>query len=213
MLPDVTRTTACRAREASLASLATDGCAGGMLAPRSLGWLSLVWLLLGFALGCGAESVQQPRGVVDDGAKPGVRLIAPGDRPQFRFRALDGREVSSDVVLGRNSVVAFLATFDWASQAQARFVSGIALHHKPRTNCFAVIIELPENEALVESYVQTLGLKYPVAQVTSEMLGATSLGVTTVPTVLVFDTGGNVVWRSRGLATEDEIQEVLRAVE
>jgi len=126
---------------------------------------------------------------------------------------LDGREVSSDVVLGRNSVVAFLATFDWASQAQARFVSGIALHHKPRTNCFAVIIELPENEALVESYVQTLGLKYPVAQVTSEMLGATSLGVTTVPTVLVFDTGGNVVWRSRGLATEDEIQEVLRAVE
>jgi hypothetical protein len=178
------------------------------------GVLGLAILLMMVVVGCGAAEPSQPaRGAADVNAASAPKLLPPGNVPRFRFRALDGREVSSDVALGRNTVVAFLATFDWASQAQARFVSGIERNHKPRTNCYAVVVEQPENEPLVASFVETLGLRFPVAHVTSPVLAKTALGVRTVPTVIVLDSGGNVVWRSLGLATEDTLREVLRAVE
>ena len=163
--------------------------------------------------GCVSEPGSRVRDATDAESSSGIELAPPGNRPQFRFAGLDGREVSSEVVVGRTSVVAFLATFDVASQAQARFLSGIELNHRPRANCFAVVIEVPENEMLVASFVETLRLKYPVAHVTAEALARTRLEVSTVPTVLVFDSGGNVVWRSKGMATEDEIAEVLRAAQ
>lgn len=147
-------------------------------------------------------------------AEKGPRLLPTGHAPRFRFRAMDGREISNDVVLGRNTVLAFLATFDWASQAQARFVSGIEHNYRPRTNCYAIVLERPENEMLVESFIQTLSLRYPVAHVPPERLKKTSLrDVRAVPSVLVLDAGGNVVWKSRGLVTQEKLESVLRAVE
>lgn len=141
-------------------------------------------------------------------------LLPPGNAPQFRFRSIDGREISSDVALGRNTVLAFLATFDWASQAQARFVSGIERNHRPRTNCYAIALERPENRMLVESFIDTLSLRYPVAHVPADELAKTELrGVRSVPSVLVLDAGGNIVWKSRGLATEETLAQVLREVE
>ncbi len=185
-----------------------------ILSPSTRGVLGLAMLLTVAAFGCGTADPATPaRGPADVNAAAAPKLLPVGNAPRFRFRGLDGREVSSEVALGRNSVVAFLATFDWASQAQARFVSGIERNHKPRTNCYAVVVEQPENEPLVASFVETLGLRFPVAHVTSPTLAKTALGVRTVPTVLVLDTGGNVVWRSLGLATEDTLREVLRAVE
>jgi len=115
--------------------------------------------------------------------------------------------------MGRVSLLAFLATFDLASQAQARFLAGIERHHRPTTKCSAVVIEQVENGPLVAAFVETLGLGYPVAHVTPEALAMTSLGSRTVPTVLAFDTGGNLVWESEGLATEEAIEQVLRVVE
>jgi|GEM_PF-547644 hypothetical protein len=166
-----------------------------------------------FALwGCGGAAIPPAHDESEEGSHA-VRLLPSGDTPRFRFRALDGREVSSDVALGRTSVIAFMATFDWASQAQARFISGIERHHTPRVNCFGIVMEQAENAPLVESFVTTLGLRFPVAHVTSSQVGKATLGVRTVPTVLVMDAGGNVIWRSRGLATEDQLREVLHAVE
>jgi hypothetical protein len=141
-------------------------------------------------------------------------LLPAGNAPQFRFRSLDGREISSDVVLGRNTVLAFLATFDWASQAQARFVSGVERNHRPRTNCYALALERPENRMLVESFIETLSLRYPVAHVPADELAKTELrGVVSVPSVLVLDAGGNIVWKSHGLVTEETLSQVLHEVE
>lgn len=144
----------------------------------------------------------------------GPVLLRSGETPQFKFRGVDGREVSDEVALGRNTVLAFLATFDWASQAQARFLSGIERNHQPRTNTYAIVLERPENAALVESFIETLSLRYPVVHVPADKLAKTTFrGVRAVPSVWVLDSGGNVVWRSRGLATEDTLREVLRALE
>jgi len=166
-------------------------------------------------MGCGSGSSPPPaKAPAREKTKPEPRLRPAGDAPFFRFRAIDGREISSDVARGRNTVLAFLATFDWASQAQARFLAGIERHHRPRTNCYAIVLERPENQMLVESFVATLSLRYPVAHVPAEQLAETDLReVRAVPSVLVLDTGGNLVWKSQGLATEDAIDLVLEAVE
>jgi hypothetical protein len=143
-----------------------------------------------------------------------ITLLSTDERPRFKFRGIDGREVSNDVALGRNTVVAFLTTFDWASQAQARFVSGIERNHQPRTNCFAIIIEEPDNSALVDSFVTTLSLRYPVAHIPADRLSKSDLrSVGMVPTVWIIDEGGRVVWKSMGLATEEVLSQVLSAVE
>ena len=163
-------------------------------------------------MGCGVQSVYE-QDIENGNLRVAQDLLSPEGTPRFSFKALDGREVSSDAIRGSISVVAFLATFDWASQAQARFVSGIERGHSPRPKCFAVVLELQENRLLVESFVHSLGLTYPVVHATTEELAKTLLGVRAVPTVLVFDVRGRVVWRSKGLATQDAIDVVLDAVE
>lgn len=164
-------------------------------------------------MGCGGGTTVE-REPAPQAARGVPVLLASRESPRFRFRGLDGREVSSEVALGRNSVVAFLSTFDWASQAQARFLSGIERHYRPRTNCYAIVIEDPENEMLVESFVSALSLRFPVAHVPSERFSKTELRkVKTVPTVWVLDAGGRVVWKSQGLATQEVLEGVLRAVE
>lgn len=170
-----------------------------------------------FAVSCGASdrasAPAQSASAVGGQSTPAIDPSPPPARG-FRFRALDGREVSLDAALGRNTVLAFLATFDTASQAQARFLSGIEKNHAPRTNCFAIVLDRPEALPLIEAFVDTLSLRYPVAHVTAEDLAQTRfMSLKTVPTVLILDHGGRTVWRSRGLATEQELEAVLRELE
>lgn len=188
---------------------------GRSVCHRRRSTLTVVLLGLLSITGCGGGGAEARTPATEPAdQKRGVTLLPSGNAPQFKFRALDGREVSSDVIPGRNTVLAFLATFDWASQAQARFLSGIERNHRPRTNCYAIVLERPENDMLVESFVQTLSLRYPVAHVPADKLAKTELrDARAVPSVWVFDAGGNVVWKSRGLATEEVLNRVLREVE
>jgi hypothetical protein len=187
------------------------GTVKGTTKGRLTAILATAWLSM---LGCGGVQAVESSPATPQGESGAPVLLAGKETPRFRFRGLDGREVSSEVALGRNSVVAFLSTFDWASQAQARFLSGIERHHRPRTNCYAIVIEEPENEMLVESFVATLSLRFPVAHVPSERLLKTDLRkVKTVPTVWVLDGGTRVMWKSQGLATQEVLEQVLAAVE
>jgi hypothetical protein len=143
-----------------------------------------------------------------------VTPVPTGPAVRFRFRALDGREISSDRSLGRNTVIAFITTYDIASQAQARVLSGIAHGHVPRTNCYALVIEPDTAGLLVEAFVKTLNLSYPVGLVPPEKLRKSGLRMMkSVPSVLVLDRGGRIAWKKKGMATEDELTAVLEKLE
>ncbi|MCU0690841.1 MAG: TlpA family protein disulfide reductase [Polyangiaceae bacterium] len=143
-----------------------------------------------------------------------TRPDAPSLPLQFKYRGLDGREVSSDAALGRLTVIAFITTYDIASQAQARFLSGIQRGFTPRTNCYAFVLDRPESTPLVEAFVHTLDLGYPVAHAPREQLAKSSLHlVRSVPSVIVLDRGGHLAWQSRGLVTEDELRAVLQGLD
>src|SRR5262245_5003659 len=97
--------------------------------------------VLPLSLAC--SSASSPAG--DKGPSVPLQKGAP---LRFEFTALDGRPVTNESLAGRITVIGFVATYDVASQAQARFLAGLARRHVPRLNVAALVLEPPENRPL-----------------------------------------------------------------
>ncbi len=134
---------------------------------------------------------------------------------RFEFVTLDGQPFSTETVAGRVTVIAFITTYDMASQAQARFLSGLARRHVPRINAAALVLEPPENRPLVEAFVAALKLPYPVAFADPATIAGKGpfAGLHHVPSVIILDRSGREAWRRVGLAEPEEIEQAIRAVE
>jgi len=162
----------------------------------------------GFIVACSPSSHPAP---AEPAAPPPVTL---GPVLHYAFSALDGSKISSDTSLGRNTVIVFITSYGGSSQAQARFLDAVAHDHVPRTNCYAIVTERPENRPLIEMFVDVLKLRVPVAHVDYPDLKGGPFGdVVAVPTVFILDRGGRLVWRKDALATQDEIERQLRTIE
>ncbi len=159
---------------------------------------------------CSACTVSSAK-VADSAAK----VQEDGVVASFSFAGVDGGSVNSDALRGRRAVIAFITTYDIASQAQARFLSGLARKHGATTQFIAVILEGQENRVLAQAYSAALNLPYPVALVEQAELRRTSTfaDVHDVPHVVVLDRARHVVWRKAGLADEQELEAVLRSLE
>ncbi len=120
-----------------------------------------------------------------------------------------------ETLAGRLSVVAFLATYDVASQAQARFLSSVSRSHKPRINVAALVLEQPENKPLVEAFVGVLHLNYPVALADAATIAGEGpfAGLHHVPSVVILDREGREAWRHIGLTDEAALDAALKHVE
>ena len=120
---------------------------------------------------------------------------------RFAFTTLDGKTVSSGNLRGRMTLVVLLATYDDASQAQARFVKAVLRSHAPRINALAIAMEPPQNLPLVRIFADSLDLPYPVALADADTLvGAGPFpGLDRVPSLLLLDRDGREVWRHSGV--------------
>jgi hypothetical protein len=149
---------------------------------------------------------------------PEPRTPSLADRPDgppavFAFPAADGSApLRSTALLGRPAILVFIATYDLASQAQARFLSMVARRHASGLSVAAVVLEPPENRPLVLAFRDTLSLTYPVVLGDPDLIaGRGPFGdVSAVPTTVVLDRGGHVVARLVGLARDTEIEQALR---
>lgn len=132
----------------------------------------------------------------------------------YSFDSLDQRAVSSEAAKGRPVVVAFIATWDMMSQAQADFLSAMAKTDGDKVAYFLVALDERGNRELVEAFASTLGLTCPVAIGDAETIaGRSGFGDVTVPTVVVLDPESHIAWRKTGLAKSDELRKVLASVE
>ena len=154
------------------------------------------------------------------GASPTVVVPAAsagGQAPPLRFayQALDGRPISSESLFNRVSVIAFLTTYDVHSQAEARSLAQLERHHAPRVNVAALVLEAPENLPLVEAFVASLGLGYPVALADAATIAGEGpfAGLHHVPSVVVLDRAGQEAWQHVGFVNEATLEAALRAVE
>jgi hypothetical protein len=167
--------------------------------------LLLSQLALAFAAGCSAEPTTQAE----------TPSIALGPIVHFEFATLDDKPLTTASVAGRNTVIGFIATYDQASQAQARFLTGLYHHHTPRLNVAALVLEPPENRPMVEAFVASLKLPYPVAIADRATIAGKGpfQGLHHVPSVVVLDAAGREVWRHVGLVEGDELERAILAVE
>jgi hypothetical protein len=144
---------------------------------------------------------------------PAVGPVTVRSAPiHFSYPSVDGKgEVGSRSLSGRPTVIAFVATYDLASQAQARFLSIVKHRHEPRVNVAAIALEPVENRPLIVAFRDALRLDYPVAMGDSELIsGGGPFGDVRVPTTVVLDAEGRIAWKRVGLAKDSEIDQAIR---
>jgi hypothetical protein len=165
---------------------------------RALGLFGLLALM-----GCAPIDADPPLAV--------SRELSDGPVRRFSFRALDGRVVSSQGYRGRMTVVAMVATYDTASQAQAKFLETVVRRHTPRINALLLVLEPPEHQPLVEAYASSLGLSYDVAIADAATIAGKGAfpGLHHVPSIVLLDRAGREVWRNFGLVEADNLSEAI----
>jgi hypothetical protein len=153
---------------------------------------------------CGGAAKPPP--VVGVSAQPDNR--APID---FEFDSLDNRPVNAASTRGAPTVLAFTTTWDLMSQAQVDFLVKMAKHDGAAVHYALVALQESKDRELVEVYSQKLGVDFPVALADAATIaGGGPFGdVHNVPTVVVLDAEGRLVWLHPGVAKASEIRAAM----
>ncbi|WP_394837857.1 TlpA family protein disulfide reductase [Pendulispora rubella] len=171
-----------------------------------------VGYVLAFACGCsllGCGSSKPPPPV-------GVSTVQSTERKapvRFEYDSLDERPVSSAAMKGKLSVIAFITTWDLSSQAQVDYLVPMSKRDGDQVAYALVALQPRRDRELIELYRTKLGVTFPVALGDAETIsGSGAFGdVHAVPTVIILDREGRVVWRNVGLVKADEIRRELRS--
>ena len=142
--------------------------------------------------------------------KPGTSLP---ERPvTYVFDPLDERPVSSASHRGKPTVLAFVTTGDIVGQAQIDYLVAMAKNDGAKVNYALVALHPRKEIVLVEAYISALKVDFPVA-----LGGASAMGpggpfgeISAVPTIIVLDGTGRIVWKHTGLAKADELRGHMR---
>ena len=163
-------------------------------------------LLITLAFGSACASERPP-------PQPVFAELRRGPPLFFQYQLADGKgALASEGLRGRSTVIAFVATYDLASQAQARFLSGVLRRHPIHAG--AIVLEPPDNRLLIVAFRDALKLEYPVAIGDAALVaGEGPFGdVRAVPSTVVLDSEGRLVWRHVGLSKQEDIENVLRGL-
>lgn len=169
-------------------------------------------LVTALVFACGPKAPDGPPiGVT---TKAGSPLPDVGKPTTYVFDPLDERPVSSDVHRGKPTVLVFATTGDIVGQAQVSYLVHMAKHDADRVN-YALIALHPRKEiVLVEAYCKTLGVEFPVALGEPAMTTASGpFGeIPAVPTTVILDREGRIVWKHTGLSKSDELRAHMRGL-
>ena len=164
-----------------------------------------VLCLLLFA--CGPKKDEGPP--VGMSTKDG-NAVPLSDKPTtYAFDPLDDeRPVNSEAHRGKPVVMAFVTTGDLQSQAQVGFLNAMAKNDADKVNYALVAIHPRKEIILVDTYRKATGVEFPVALADGAAMSAAGpFGeIPAVPTVVVLDRFGKLVWKHTGLAKADEIR-------
>jgi hypothetical protein len=173
--------------------------------------LALGTVLFFVLSGCAKKDEGPPVGV---STKSGTSS-APSDKPVvYSFDPLDEHPVSSEANIGKPTVIAIITTGDIVGQAQVSFLVAMAKNDGEKVN-YAMVALHPRREiVLVEAYRRTLNVEFPAALGDSSLTGPSGpFGeIAAVPTVIILDRVGRMVWKHTGLANSDELRAHMRGL-
>jgi thiol-disulfide isomerase/thioredoxin len=125
--------------------------------------------------------------------------------PVFRLQDLDKKWQEYDQLKGSKlTVIDFWATWCQPCVRAIPLLSDMSEEFADQgVNFIGISIDGPRNQAKVKPFIQSMGVSYPILRdVNSELM--TELGITAVPTLLVYNHEGELIYYHEGFRPGDE---------
>lgn len=177
---------------------------------RRAGILASLLALSFLALSACAPADEEPAGVANVEADPGATEIGglEGEpAPDFRLLSLGGDEISPSDYAGDVVLIDFWATWCGPCHAQAEILQQLWQDLEGKGVHF-LAVSLGEPEETVRSFVERNPYPYPVLIDPEDRLSI-DLGIYVLPTLMVIDRDGRVVFREPGVSDEETLRRVL----
>ena len=132
-------------------------------------------------------------------------LVLSGQEPVFRLRDMDNQWKEYDHLKGHTlTVIDFWATWCQPCVRSIPLLNEISMEFAGEgVNFIGVSIDGPRNQSKVKPFIQSMGVTYPILRdVNTELMS--ELGVTAVPTLLIFDANGEQLYFHEGFRPGDE---------
>ena len=130
--------------------------------------------------------------------------------PDFRLRDLENQwKEYSDLKGSELTVFDFWATWCQPCIRSIPLINEMAQEFESKgVNFIGVSIDGPRNQSKIKPFLQSMGVEYPVIRdMDSELMS--DLGVTAVPTLLMYDSKGDLIFFHEGFRPGDE--EIVRS--
>lgn len=131
--------------------------------------------------------------------------ILHGQEPVFRLRDLDNQWKEYEDLKGDQlTVIDFWATWCQPCNRSIPLLNEISIEFAEKgVRFFGVSIDGPRNQSKIKPFIQSIGVTYPILRdVNSELMS--ELGVTAVPTMILLDDEGELVYFHEGFRPGDE---------
>lgn len=163
---------------------------------RPVALAALLFLVAALAGGCGGGAAPEEEGAAG-GADP---------KTDFRLATLEGEAVGPPDFAGKTVLLDFWATWCIPCHAQAEVLKEI--HPKVDGKVQFLAVDVGEEETQVRGFVERKPFPYPVLLDTESEV-ADSLGVYSLPTLMVIDPEGQVRYFEAGVVSEGELCQIL----
>jgi thiol-disulfide isomerase/thioredoxin len=139
-----------------------------------------------------------------------IRFVRnPDPAPDFKLTSLDGKPLTIAALQGKVIILNFWAT--WCGPCRAEIPDLIALQDRYKGRLQIIGLNVDDEEADIQQYVQEMGINYPVAM-TSNDVRIQFGGIPALPTSFVLDTEGRVVQKHVGLWNPAVYETEIRAL-
>jgi thiol-disulfide isomerase/thioredoxin len=146
----------------------------------------------------------------DQDNEPVIRFVRnPDPAPDFKLTALDGKPITLATFQGKVVLLNFWAT--WCGPCRAEIPDLVALQERYKGRLQIIGLNVDDEEADIQQYVQETGINYPVAM-TSNDVRIQFGGIPALPTSFVLDTEGRVVQKHVGLWNPAVYETEIRAL-
>jgi thiol-disulfide isomerase/thioredoxin len=139
-----------------------------------------------------------------------IRFVRnPDPAPEFKLSALDGKPLTLAALEGKVIFLNFWAT--WCGPCRAEIPDLIALQDRYKDRLQIIGLNVDDEQADIQKYVEEMGINYPVAM-TSNDLRIQYGGIPALPTSFVLDTEGRIVQKHVGLWNPAVYETEIRAL-
>lgn len=146
----------------------------------------------------------------DQDNEPVIRFVRnPDPAPDFKLTALDGKPITLAALQGKVVLLNFWAT--WCGPCRAEIPDLVALQERYKGRLQIIGLNVDDEEADIQKYVEETGINYPVAM-TSNDVRIQFGGIPALPTSFLLDTEGRVVQKHVGLWNPAVYETEIRAL-